>query len=573
MKTYKINDEIFNQNYLSVAQIVMKLMDPTFLYGELGRGSGKTTHILSPRLDRIQNDMPGSTLVLGAATYKSIFDNILAGLMDYLQENYERGFYYEVGKEPPKHFNKCSTYVDNWKHTISFHTGTVVQFVSCDRPESMLGKNAAHLLMDEMIKIQKEKFIERIIPALRADRSKFGHSHYFMGITGFSSTPNFETDEDWFLEYEKNMDPDLMNCIAEMAYELDLRLAELEIASKAFDVKNMERLSSFIARWAQRLSDFRRGETFYARASSFSNLKILGIDYIENQIKSIKDQDILNTSIFAVRKNRVKDMFVGKFGKQHIFDDSYTYNLIDNYSADQKLEETSRNLKHCDSNQPLYAGYDPGPFSSITFAQRNKIKREFRAIKNFWVIHPDQHDELAQKIDDFFKSHRRKELFLHHDRAANQRDPKYRDYYALSGDVSDTDAILLKKALEKRNWRVHLMSLGQPVIFYSQHYRLLQLLFSKKDEKTYTAKRDEILICRNECEELISSINHSPLKRHEGKILLDKSSEKELEYKDQVLYSTQIFTSFMYLLWGEYKQLLPDSDLGKPNGMGSTFGA
>jgi hypothetical protein len=68
------------------------------------------------------------------------------------------------------------------------------------------------------------------------------------------------------------------------------------------------------------------------------------------------------------------------------------------------------------------------------------------------------------------------------------------------------------------------------------------------------------MICRNECDALISSINHSPLKRHEGKIILDKSSEKELEYKDQEYNSTQLATAYMYLLWGEFNKLLPESD-------------
>lgn len=116
----KSYSEIFLANYLSVVQILIKLADPTFLFGEVGRGSGKTTHMLAPRVDRVQHSMPGSVLVLGASTYKSIFDNILTGLMDYFQENYIRGVYYEIGKEPPKHFTRCCSYIDDWKHTISF---------------------------------------------------------------------------------------------------------------------------------------------------------------------------------------------------------------------------------------------------------------------------------------------------------------------------------------------------------------------------------------------------------------------------------------------------------------------
>ncbi|MFR1241856.1 MAG: hypothetical protein ACLSDJ_12150, partial [Butyricimonas faecihominis] len=357
-------------------------------------------------------------------------------------------------------------------------------------------------------------------------------------------------------KYEKDVDWDLIACIQEMAYELDIRLAELEIAQKEFNGDAIKQLTRFVERWGSRINSFRKGETYYLRASSFSNLKILGIDYIINQVKSIKDEDKLNTSIFSVRKQKVKDMFFGKFGKEHVFDDSYVYNLIDTFSADMQLEESSRNLKYCNPNMPLYAGFDPGPFMSIVFGQRQHGRPStFRAIKNFWVIHPEQHEELAEKIDTFFKYHRRKEIFLHYDRAANQNDPHYRKYYPLATDLNDTDAILLQKALVKRGWSVKLMSLNQSTIYHHQHYRLLNILFSKPD-----GRRENILIDRNECDALISSINHSPIKRTDGRVQLDKSSEKELEYKDQAYYSTQIATAFLYLLWGEYKHLLPEDN-------------
>ncbi|MCL1942553.1 MAG: hypothetical protein FWF54_03265 [Candidatus Azobacteroides sp.] len=557
MKKSEIS-ETFTRVYLSVVQILVKLADTMFLFCELGRGSGKTTHILAPRLDRVQASMLGSIVVLAADTYRSIFDNILPGILEYFNEHYERGIYFEIGKEPPIHFKKCYTYIADWKHTISFCNGCVVQFVSCDRPESMLGKNAAHLLVDEMLRIPEDKFIERIIPALRADRSKFGDSPYFMGISGFSSTPNFETDEDWFLEYEKNMNKELVDCIQEIAYEIDLRLQELEIEKKSLNWQRAKQLEKFVERWTKRLSMFRKGQTFYLRASSLSNLKILGIDYIQNQMKSIKDKDKLYTSIFAIRKLKVKDMFFGKFGKPHLYDNGYDYEYIDQISAGDKIEDSAKHLRYYDKKQPLYAGYDPGPFSSIVFAQRKKQAKEFRVLKNMWVIHPDQQEELAKKIDDFFKNHdkNQKVIYLHYDRAANQRDPEWKKYYpnAKPAGINDTDAILLKKELTALGWTVHLMSKNQKTIYYSQHYRLLNLLFGKND-----GKRDTILIDKNECEQLVSSINHSPLKRHEGRIWLDKSSES-LPFDEQIYNSTQIATALLYLLWGEFHKLLPDSD-------------
>jgi len=295
-------DDVFQRAYLSALQIGIKLADPQVLLCELGCGSGKTTHIMASRIDRVQNSMPGALLTLGAATYRDIFDNILPGLLEYFNENYERGMYFEVGKEPPKHFKKCISHQFNWKHSISFVTGTVIKFVSADRPESVLGISAAHSFWDELLKIKKEFMLERAMPILRSDRSKFGQSPYFMGWSGFTSTPNFETDEDWFLDTKKDMNKEIIDSIQEIAYELDMRIQELEIAKTGLDLDKVKRLERFIERWNERLALLQKGQTCYVRASSFSNLKILGIDYIQNQIKSIKDKDMLYTSIFAIRK-------------------------------------------------------------------------------------------------------------------------------------------------------------------------------------------------------------------------------------------------------------------------------
>jgi hypothetical protein len=349
---------------------------------------------------------------------------------------------------------------------------------------------------------------------------------------------------------------------------VDLRLQELEIARKSLDFDNIKRLEKFIDRWNERLTTLRKGQTCYVRASSFSNIKILGIDYIQNLIKSIKDKDMLYTSIFAIRKLKVKDMFFGKFGKQHLFEDGYDYRYIDSISAGEKIEDSCRHLRYYDKKQPLYAGYDAGPFSSIVFAQRNRREKEFRVLKNIWVYHPDQQDVLAKKIDDFFSiPGARKEIILHYDRAANQKDPQWKKFYPNYREmgVNDTDAILLKKELEALGWHVILMSLKQKDIYYAQHYRLLNILFGKQD-----GKRDTILIDRNECEALVSSINHSPIRRGEGRVWLDKSSES-LPFEEQAYNSTQLASAFMYLLWGEYGKLLPDSDQGQntPQGAGT----
>ena len=302
------------------------------------------------------------------------------------------------------------------------------------------------------------------------------------------------------------------------------------------------------------LTELRRGTIYYLRASSFSNIKILGTDYIQKQMEGTLDKASLNTSIFAVRENRVKDMFFGNFGLKYIESDTYKLERIESLSIGEEANFTCADMKNCNLDAPLYIGYDPGPFTSMVIGQYNEDRTVFHVLKDIYTWWPEQQPQLAYLFQNFFAPMRNKQIFLHYDRAGNQRDPQWKKYKPTFGDESDTDAQTLRMELEQRGWNVDLMSLGQPTIYYKQHLHLLSRLFSGKDDyQVHGIPVIKILIDENECEALISSIYNSPLKRTGGEVELDKSSEKK-PFEEQAFGSTQIASAFMYLLWGEFSK-------------------
>lgn len=565
MKKRKINTEQFSEQYFTAVQTLALLADTQDLYCELGRGSGKTTHILGPRMDRVQNSMPGSVQVFLASTYKAIFENLVPGLMEFFKEHYEEDMYFCIGKQPPRHFKECRTMVTDWHNTISFVNGTVIQFVSCERPSQANGKNIAHVYMDEMLHIKRRVYYENVLPSLRSKATVMYDSPYFMGTTGTTSTPNIERDEDWFLDFAKKAqepeNAERVRLIQQLALELDHRLYMLDVAEQRGDKDAVRKLTNYTIRMDKLLTELRRHCVYYLYASSFSNIKVLGIDYIKKQIAGTLDTASLNTSIFAIRENRVKDMFFCKFGPQYICSDTYRFERVEGLSLNTDVQFTCADLRHCDLNEPLYIGYDPGPFTSMVVAQYSKDRHTFYVLKDFYVYWPEQQAEMVSKFRQFFAPMRSKTVFLHYDRAGNQHDPQWKQYKKYFGDSGDTDAFLLRDRMEIHGWRVNLMSVGQRTIYYREHLHLLQRLFSGDENNTVNGQQViKILVDENECEALISSIYNSPLKRHGGIVELDKSSEK-LPFEQQAFYSTQIASSFMYLLWGEFsKRYLPASD-------------
>ena len=244
MKKRVINKEHFDEQYYAAVQTLALLADTQDMYFELGRGSGKTTHILGPRIDRVQNSMPGSVQVFLASTYKSIFENLVPGIMEFFTDHYEEDMYYCIGKRPPAHFKPCRTLITDWKNTISFVNGAVIQFVSCERPERANGKNIAHLYMDEMLHIKQRVVDENVRPAMRSKSTCFYDSPYFMGTTGTTSTQNIETDKDWFLKYEQKVDTEKIRTIQAIALELDHRYYLLENAQLHNDEAAIRKLTN-----------------------------------------------------------------------------------------------------------------------------------------------------------------------------------------------------------------------------------------------------------------------------------------------------------------------------------------
>jgi len=159
------------KKYHTALQIRALCADTKNLFGEAGRGSGKTTYIFAPRILRVSFDMPRSIIMLVGPTYTFLLETIVPEIITYLNTWYQRGIYFEYGKTPPPHFKRPYTEIASWKHTISFAWGTVIQFGSMDRPESFVGKNNVHLVVDELLRIRENDFRERAVPTLRADRS------------------------------------------------------------------------------------------------------------------------------------------------------------------------------------------------------------------------------------------------------------------------------------------------------------------------------------------------------------------------------------------------------------------
>jgi len=556
----------FQHYYMNSVQMLATIIDPNMLYAEWGRATGKTEGVMGPRIIRVMNDMPGELSFLVHKTYVALMTNVWPNIQAYFSRPVmvngkqramlEYGIDYVVGESKlPSHFRRPRYPISYAKHSVVFRNGSHLQLVSSDQPESVAGRNAVHAFIEEMKHNSGEKLKSRLFPSLRGGPAEIRKSAYYEGVTGVSDTARVDLGEDdWFEDYERNMDKNLISEIAtvslavnrsmykQFVYQKEMRETKNPVTMEKIRLE-MEKLQHFVAMWKPRLADMRRNAVYYIRASSFCNKDILGPKFFKTQLDTL-DMDEFLTSICGIRHKEVTNKFFGAYDREkHQFKDSYIYEEIMKHNLKDKFILTSRYLKHYDKREPLYVGFDPGDFCSLIVAQKKEYGQRIDIIKEFWAYLPDSQDSLAQQMYQFFGADAvNKVIHLYPDRAGNKRREEL--------EQITTDSRALKAALESYGFTVILYNEGAPTIYHWQQFKLCLLLFSERLPILPKVRIDE-----NECPNLCSAILISPIIKKGGMIELDKSSEKKQALKNQAGLTTQLPSAMIYLLYGLYGDL------------------
>lgn len=556
----------FQHYYMNSVQMLATIIDPNMLYAEWGRATGKTEGIMGPRIIRVMNDMPGELSFLVHKTYVALLTNVWPNIQAYFSRPVivggkqramlEYGIDYVVGESKlPSHFRRPRYPISYAKHSVIFRNGSHLQLVSSDQPESVAGRNAVHAFIEEMKHNSGEKLKSRLFPSLRGGMAEIRKSAYYEGVTGVSDTARVDLGEDdWFEDYERNMDKNLIEEIATVSLAVNKSMYKQFLLQKELrETKNpvaaekmrleMQKLRHFVTMWKPRLADMRRNAVYYIRASSFCNKDILGPKFFKTQLNTL-DMDEFLTAICAIRHKEVTNKFFAAYDREkHQFKDSYIYDEIMKHNLKDKFILTARYLNHYDKREPLYVGYDPGDFSSIIVAQKKDYGQRLDIIKEFWAYYPEAQDALAQQFYQFFGSDSvNKVIHLYPDRAGNKKREEL--------EQITTDSRALKAALEGYGFTVILYNEGAPTIYHWQQFKLCLLLFGERLPILPKVRIDE-----NECPNLCSAILISPLIKKGNMIELDKSSEQKQSLKKQAGLTTQLPSAMIYLLYGLYGDL------------------
>ena len=539
MSQRKITKQEADIRYSNWIATLIDIIKPTNLYLYGGRGVSKSTEILAKRTIDVIYDMPRASFAFVADTYVNLLTNIVPAIIHgwETRQNFFENVHYVVDKPPLPHWKTSYIKTFSYKHTISTFNGCKFFLISLDRPSTAAGISVVHHFGDEA-KYLLESKLRKLFPTLRGDYMLYGKSHYFMGQTFCSdmADPSIKED-DWMLRMEKNMDKQQIIKIIQTAIVLNEINWELFYAEKEqADPVKIELIKRKQKRWMERLGMIRQNSTFFYIVSSFANADILTLKYFENLLATLTFEEF-KTSVLSIRKTLEKSArFYGNLSDKHFYDDGYNHEYYDQFGLSDNITQVSSGLKYIIPDKPLEGGLDAGNMFSLVIGQEQG--RNYRVLKGMYTITPESIRELANKFITFFEPHKRKILYLYHDRSTNQYAKMGRDMASLIKHDIEIDA-----QGKRTGWLVQQMNVGQGNILHYDEYLLMNVMMGEKDKRL-----PNLLIDKYECKELKSQLEICPLgKNAKGQIIKIKKGD-HLPSKRLAMESTNFTDALKYLI-------------------------
>jgi hypothetical protein len=533
--TYKGNAEY---QYVNSAGMGIEVFDPTNLYMIGGRGTGKTTQIQARRSIRVIKAMPTAYFAFVGDYYTNLLSNTIPSMIKGWNDlGLKEGTHYVTNDRPPSSFKQPYKKPLSYKHTISFYNGCFFKLASMDVVSSMAGDSYQHIFGDEVKYLDKNK-LDKLLPAARGEKMRFGHSHYYLGKTFTTDMPNIlnSNEYDWILEQEKNVDPEQLKNILYASLVVNEIKKALVKAHVKRDQLEYDRQKRSFYRWNQRLAKVRMNSTLFVMISTFANADILQLDYFKEQLKVLGPEQFRPSILTMKHEIKQGEKFYPYLSAKNFYDDGILLEFFDPFTFGDKVCMTSSGLRHINHRQKLEAGMDFGDMMSMVIGQEQGFIQ--RILKNLFTLEQSE-KAIAGLFCEFFKNHKIKVLDLYYDRSGNQYQKIGRD---MAGAVQT--AIIDES---KGAWKVNLMNRGQPTIYQEEEFNLMKGVLSEVN-----SKYPKLLIDLHQCKELKNSMEIAkqiikPDKNGVKRIKKDKTSES-MPMARRPMWSTNMSDALKYYM-------------------------
>lgn len=520
-------------------------------YAVMGRGTGKTSGILAPKVRECCKLMPRATGAMVGATYNQVLTRTLPSLVSGLERlGLVKDFHYFVGRRPPKKLNWPEPYEPplSYEHFIPFWNGYGIHIISQDRKGSSNGLNVDHIFADEAKDIDNAQLQEETLPTMRANRSRFGHLSCHGSIWMTTSMPTM-ADAKWILKKDEEVDDERVMLIKHIMAEVYKLEAEGRTAHKTRQAVIAKRIR-FLCNSAENVRMSSMNEkgildvpslTFYKEADSFSNIHILGQEYFANMRETMTDF-AYKTEILNIRPDVTENCFYPALSiEKHTYIPEYNESYLGQFGYDYKSAASQANDCRSDSDLtpslPLRIAVDfGGRFNCLSVTQLQNNVLSF--INNLFVKHPYRLEDLATKFCDYYQHFGLKEVEVYPDHTGFNQLPN--DNY--------TYAVQFCNVLNRRGWRVKLAE-RRAAPLHGEKFLLNNRVLSEDFPNSPIVRFNRV-----NCKELLNSMFLAPLDTDNKGIKKNKNSETNpnVEYED----ATHLSDTFDILIESLFTNLI-----------------
>ncbi len=486
-----------------------------------GRGVSKTSgfHAFDQRRKMI--NLPGSKGLFVNASYQQFKQLIVPSLIAGLRRlGLYQGVHYTIGKADKKlGFKEPIEPPTEWKNTIHFISGRVLQLISLDVPGSANGLNSDDISGDEVKYWDYDQYQNEVLPTMRANQSLFGHIPYHWSTTLTTSMPT-AADAKWILKLiDEARNPESING-KKLQYMEDLNYDKLELLCKIQEASKTEqiKIQSEINKIDTEIEPLRFDTTFTLEVDSFENISVLTERYLR-RMRKIMDNHTFNTEILNMRPASVEKCFYSGLDI-----DKHTYtSAFNNYYLEQtgliKIKETCLQDADCLPDQPLHLSLDWGVnINSLTIGHyfsydRGFNKHDMNAINCMYAKWPSDYTHLAKMFCDYYGPHVNKNYYFHHDpKSGWERRPGNRAF--------PTWAEEFMGILRQHGWNCIFVT-KQELPTHMTRLGIWKKVFARNDNKypSFTANRLK-------CKLLLNSMFNTPTFEDHRGISKNKTSEK-----------------------------------------------
>lgn len=298
-------DEKRRYIYMNPAQLLAYNFGARVTKVRAGRGTGKSTAFLAPRLIKCVQTIPRSEgLFLGNSIKQLYTKTVPQVILGVEMMGYQEGKHFFRGHAPKKAgFKEPLKKPRVWENVIHWYNGACTYLVSMAIRASANGFNAAYLLADETRYLQPwRKVQEEVMPTLRG--GSYDHpgwneheNPFYLSQTWVSDAALTVAQQEWEQDMDDQTD-DINEQIAEMLAELDVlpELAENE-------------------RFLRKLRHLQTESRVFFNFSSLENVELLGERYFRERKREMPEL-MFEIQILGKRKGVAKDGYYANFDQE-----------------------------------------------------------------------------------------------------------------------------------------------------------------------------------------------------------------------------------------------------------------